>query len=39
VTGRTLESPIASVASVVPNDAGTVAVGDHLYSAVLLRLQ
>ncbi len=39
VTWEDHESPIASVASVVPNTIGTVGVGDHLYSAFLLRLQ
>jgi D-alanyl-D-alanine dipeptidase len=39
VTWEDHESPIASVASVVPNEVGAVAVGDHLYSAFLLRLQ
>jgi D-alanyl-D-alanine dipeptidase len=39
VTWEDHESPIASVATVVPSAIGTVAVGDHLYSAFLLRLQ
>jgi Xaa-Pro aminopeptidase len=39
VTWEDHESPIASVATVVPNAIGSVAVGDHLYSAFLLRLQ
>ncbi len=33
------ESPMGSVASVVTGDTGRVAVGNHLYSAFLLRLQ
>jgi D-alanyl-D-alanine dipeptidase len=39
VTWADHESPITSVATVVPNEIGTVAVGNHLYSAFLLRLQ
>src|SRR5690606_33475159 len=39
VTWEDHESPIASIASVVPDEVGAVAVGDHLYSAFLLRLQ
>ncbi len=33
------ESPIASVTSVLQGETGSIAVGNHLYSAFLLRLQ
>lgn len=33
------ESPVALVASTVTGDAGRIAVGNHLYSAFLLRMQ
>jgi Xaa-Pro aminopeptidase len=39
VTWEDHESPIASVTSVLQGETGDIAVGDHLYSAFLLRLQ